>query len=144
MPRLSDITTYQAGVYQSRAYRNLKRQKDRILKPHGLSMMQWSVLGLIYDAGAKGTRITDLAKQFGSTQAFITNTVNSLESKGFVGRSSAAHDSRTRDVIINSKHKKLIKKIEAEVREALRKEIYNNVTPKELEAYVNTLIKFSK
>lgn len=144
MKNLSEITTYQASVYQSRAYRNLKRQKDRILKAHGLSMMQWALLGLIYDSGVNGTRITDLAAELDSTQAFTTITVSSLEAKGFVKRKASGSDNRVRDVIVNPNRVALVKKIEADVRDVLRKELYGKVSRQELEVYMNVLIKFSK
>ena len=143
MFELSTITTYQAGVYQSRAYRQLKVLKNRILEPHGLSMMQWSVLGFIHDAGPTGVRITALAKSLDTTQAFITNTVNALEAKGLVVRTVDAHDKRASAVTLKPEHKQLVQKIEAAVRAELRKDLYSRVTPEELKTYVNVLIKFS-
>ena len=143
MFELSTITTYQAGVYQSRAYRQLKVLKNRILEPHGLSMMQWSVLGFIYDSGKTGVRITSLAKSLDTTQAFITNTVNALEAKGLVVRTVDAHDKRASAVTLKPEHKQLVQKIEAAVRAELRKDLYSRVTPEELKTYVNVLIKFS-
>ena len=144
MLELNSVTTYQAGVYQSRAYRQLKVLKNRILEPHGLSMMQWSVLGFIYDSGKTGVRITSLAKSLDTTQAFITNTVNTLEAKGLVVRTVDAHDKRASAVTLKPEHKQLVQKIEAAVRDELRKDLYSRVTPEELRTYVNVLIKFSE
>jgi DNA-binding MarR family transcriptional regulator len=143
MFELSHLTTYQAGAFQSRAYRELKLIMHRILKPHGLTMMQWSVLGFVADAGKKGVRITTLAESLDSTQAFITNTVNTLEYKGFVERSVDKTDSRARKVALAAGKNKLVQKIELEVRAEMRKDIYSKVTPEQLQTYVYVLTKFA-
>lgn len=144
MPNLSTITTYQAGVYQSRAFRELQQLTTRILKPYGITMAQWSLLGFVNDAGSDGIRSTELAIKLDTTQAFVTNTVNLLVKKGYVKRRDDISDSRARDIILNTKHIELVQKIEQAVRVALRREIYSKVTADELNTYVNVLIKFAE
>lgn len=141
---LGAITTYQAGVYQTRGFRALRQLKNKALEPHGLTMMEWLVLGLIKDAGANGIRITNLATELDTTQAFITNTVNVLEKKKFVARKADKSDKRAHCVVFNKKYLLLIDKIEAELRDKLRETLYAKVTPEELKTYMNVVIKFSK
>jgi len=141
---LSNITTYQAAVQQSKAFRELKQLKDSILKPHGLTGSQWTVLGHTADAGKAGVRITALAEQLDTTQAFITNTVNKLAAKGYVERRADPLDSRVRIVVIKPKYVPVVAKIEQAVRAALRREIYSKVTPEELKIYVNVLARFAE
>ena len=143
MIELQKITTYQAGVYQARAFRTLNRIKNNILEPYGLSMMQWCVLGLIKDAGKKGIRTTALADQLDTTQAFITNTVNFLEAKKLVSRLPDKEDSRANNIVFNRKNLKLTGEIEARLRDELRKTIYKKVTRGELHTYINVLAKFA-
>ncbi len=140
---LATITTYQAASQQSRAFRELKLLKDHVLSPHGLTGSQWLVLGFIYDSGHDGVRITTLADLLDTTQAFITNTVNVLESKGYVLRKADKTDSRAHSVVLKSKFTSVVEKIEQEVRSALRREIYSKVTPEELKTYVYVLSKFA-
>lgn len=140
---ISKITTYRASVFQAQAYRALKSLTNQILKKHGLTMMQWSVLGFVYDAGKAGVRTSDLAKALATTHAFITHNVNSLEDKGFIKRIDHASDGRTKLVILVPKHKKLVQKIEADVRAELRKSLYNKVSREELSAYVTVIAKFA-
>src|SRR5690349_9130419 len=83
---LSSITTYESGVIQSTAYRVLSKCVTDILKKHGLTMMQWFVLGTIYGAGTGGIRITDLSKKVDTGLPFLTNLINLLETKGLVHR----------------------------------------------------------
>ena len=106
-------------------------------------MMQWSVLGFVADAGTTGIRITSLAKVVDTTQAFITNTINTLESKGYVQRTVDASDSRARMVSLKPGKAKIVQAVEIEVRTAMRQEIYSKVTPEELKVYVNVLAKFA-
>ncbi|MDQ2973536.1 MAG: hypothetical protein M3Q79_03585, partial [bacterium] len=55
---LSKIATYQSGVVQTTAYRSLKKLTDSCLQKHGITTMQWFVIGSVYDAGHEGVRIT--------------------------------------------------------------------------------------
>lgn len=140
---LSHITTYHAGIVQARAYRILKGLMTDALKKHGLSMMQWAIVGLVYDAGKKGIRITELAKKLDTTLAFVTNHINVLESKDLVRRELDEADSRVRVVILNAKHRKSVKSIEKEVRSDLRKVVGDNISLRELAIYVKVLEKIS-
>ena len=141
---ISKVSTYQAGVYQSKAYRAFKDMKNSILKKHGLTMAQWSVLGFVYDAGRKGIRISDLAAKLDTTQAFITNTVNNLENKGMVKRIDHTTDGRTKLVVLEAKQKKVVSKIEVDIRAELRSKLYSKINRDELETYINVLIRFAE
>ncbi len=90
------ITTYQAVVYQSKANRAIKNQYDQVLREHGITSMQWSILGFINDAGANGIRVSDLADKLGTSLAFITNSINVLEKKSVVKRKGNNNDSRSK------------------------------------------------
>jgi hypothetical protein len=64
---LSKITTYQTGVIQSAAFRSLRKHTDACLKNHGITTMQWFVIGTILDAEPDGMRITDLSRVVDTT-----------------------------------------------------------------------------
>lgn len=144
MTEISELSTYQAGVYQAKAYRVFKNMKNSALKKYSLTMMQWLVLGYIYDAGVEGVRITTLASELDTTQAFITTTVNFLEAKDFVTRLVDAADSRAKKVIMNESHRQLVEEIEQDLRNHLRKELYSKISREELVAYMNVVEKFSR
>lgn len=141
---LSELKTYQVGVLQSAAARALKKHKDECLQPHGLSGMQWVIIGTVLDAGPKGTRITDLAKNLDVTMAFLTTTVNLLESRNILERIENRNDSRSRMVRVTKSFKPKCKKIEEDLRVKLRSSIYNKVSPEELRTYIKVLYKFSE
>lgn len=141
---LSELTTYQVGVYQAAAARAIQKHKDEYLKPHGLSGAQWLVIGTVLDSGNKGCRITDLANSLDVTMAFLTNTVNLLESKGVLERVKNLNDSRSRIIRVTKKYKPICVKIENDLRAKFRKSLYSKITAQELRTFVKVLYKFSE
>lgn len=142
--QLSDLKTYHVGLLQSTAMRALKKHKDECLKPYGISGMQWVIIGVVDDAGVKGLRTTDIARQLDVTMAFLTTNINLLESKGILERIENKADSRSRLVRVTRSFRPKCKKIEADLRKKLRASIYQKVTPEELLTYVKVLYKFSE
>ncbi len=142
-PSLGQISTYSSGVIQARVYRKLKKVTEAIVNKHDLSMTQWFVLGTVYDHGDEGIRITDLAKQVDTTLAYLTNTINILDARGMTERLSHGQDNRAKLVRVKKSFKKMIPTIEEKIREDMRKVIYPNVTPEELEIYIHVLMKLA-
>ncbi len=140
---LKNIPTYHAGIVQSKAYRVLRHMMAELLKKHNLTMMQWSMLGLVYEAGSKGIRITDLAEAIDSTKAFITSSVRVLELRGYVTRTTDNVDTRSRIIRIKSESVAVVEKVEQELRAEMRSRIYADISPAELSAYVLVLNKIA-
>jgi DNA-binding MarR family transcriptional regulator len=141
---MSELTTYQAGVAQAAAYRNLNKLFSTLLKSHGLTSMQWFVLGTIYDSGDEGIQLTQLSAKLQTGLPFITNTINMLESKGMVERKGSLTDSRSKSVSIRPKYKVDCEQIEADLRARMRESVYNDMTPTELDNYIKVLHKLSQ
>lgn len=141
---LSKITTYQSGVIQSAALRNLKKHTDTYLHEHGITTMQWFIIGTILDAGSKGIRITDLSHQIGTTLGFLTNAINLLESRGILMRKSHEEDNRAKLVCVSQKYLKTCQVIENDLRDKLRTTLYAKVTPEELRTYIKVLYQFAE
>lgn len=106
--------------------------------------MQWYVLGYVYDAGTDGVRTTSLARDLDTTQAFITNIVNALETKGFVSRSIDPSDSRAKKVVINQSKTEQVLQIEQELRQQMRTQLYSNISREDLVTYMRVTEKFSE
>jgi len=141
--KLSELYTYQASILHAKAYRNLKLIKHHTLKSHGLTVMQWSVLGIVNDAGVGGMRTSDIAKELDTTLAFVTTTVNFLEAKGFVTRVTHDSDKRAKMIAVAPEHIELIDSIEQDVRRQLRESIYSRVSRDDLETFMRVLVAFS-
>ncbi len=136
---LSKTPTYHAGIAQSKAHRVLRALMAKLLAKHDLTMMQWFILGVIYDADKKGLRITDLADYVDTTMAFITNHVNLLESKGLVTKTVDPKDTRVRIVKIEPKAKSKVHKIEEDLRVEMRQTLYSTIKTSDLATYVRVL-----
>lgn len=141
---LHDITTYQSGVVQSAAMRALNKFTNEVLQAHGLTTMQWFIIGTIYDTGTTGMRITDLGKKIDTKLSFLTNTVNLLESKGILERLSHQTDSRSRMVVVTESYRPQCDEIEQDLRSKLRQSIYSRITPEEFRTYIGVLYKLSE
>jgi DNA-binding MarR family transcriptional regulator len=136
---LAKVPTYHAGIAQSKAYRVLRQFMGELLRNYNLTMMQWSIVGLVYDAGASGIRITDLARQLDTTMAFVTTNINMLVAGGYVQRTVDAKDTRSRIVAINPDAQAKVIKIEQELRASMRDVLYKEIDPTDLASYVKVL-----
>jgi DNA-binding MarR family transcriptional regulator len=141
---LTVLTTYQALVYQSRANRAVKELFEQILREYNLTMMQWSVLGFIKDAGKQGVRISDLAGQIDTSLAFITNSVNALEAKGWVYRVGHETDNRAKLVCVASEYRKKLDTIEQRLQKKLGDWFSEHIDRKDLEAHMRVLRDISE
>lgn len=141
--QLSNVTTYQSGVVQSRAMRRLNQFTAFTLRAHNLTTMEWFIVGTVRDAGAKGMTLTELKNKLGTTMPFITTSVKALLAKNALAKSSQPKDARTKIVMIASGYQPTIRKIEKNLRAEMRKLFYDQIAPEDLRTYVNVLYKIS-
>ena len=141
---LSEFTTYQAGVLQARAYRNLREFMASELKQYGYTMMEWSLVGLVYDYTAEGgARVSQLAKLLDVETSLVTNMLNVLEGKGLIERIVDEKDKRARRELSTHKSEADVKKIEKVLRKDM-KTWMGVVSPRQLLGYVKTLQKLAQ
>lgn len=135
----TQLPTYQVTVFQSRAHRAIRLRIEDSLRKHNLTMMQWSILGFVHEAGEAGIRISDLAKKIDTSLAFITNSINTLEAKGMVRRVGYEADNRAKLVHVTSEFKGKMSTIENELREHINEWFYKNIKTKDLAVYLKVL-----
>ncbi|MGD8374347.1 MAG: MarR family transcriptional regulator [Candidatus Woesebacteria bacterium] len=140
---LSELTTYQALVNQSRANRTVKAQFEQTLREHNLTVMQWSVLGFIKDAGKQGIRISDLAQKIDTSLAFITNSVNALQAKGIVCRAEHESDNRAKLVSVAPAYRKKLESIEKQLHQRMDSWL-ESCLGSGVKAYLETLEKIAQ
>ena len=140
---LNDITTYQAGVLQAKLHRNLQKQCDIILNKYDISKMHWLIIGTVLDSGEEGVRLTELSKTLGTTMSYITSAINLLESKGMVLRKGSHTDNRSKIISINSTFLPKCAKIEASLRNGLKKSIYESANPQDFKTYMKVLFQLT-
>lgn len=136
--KLTNMTTYQAGLLQARSYRRLKRFMAEQLAPYDLTMMQWSLLGHIRDYGNEGVRTSVLADVFDTQTSLMTNMVNELEKRELVYRTVDPDDSRARKVCVTSEGAQFVLKVEQELRAAMR-EWLGGINRKHLYRYIQVM-----
>lgn len=131
--------TYRMAVTQSRANRAFKLKMAQLLRQHGLTMMQWTIIGLVHDGGKDGLRISDLAQELDTSMAFVTTTVNMLEAKGMVQKSSHERDSRAKLVRIVDAFKPKVAEVERDLYAHIEKWLGEKVNAKDLATYRQVL-----
>jgi DNA-binding MarR family transcriptional regulator len=139
MKQPSHISSYQAAVLQSRAHRVIKEQLSDSLRKHDITMMQWSIIGLLSDAGNKGLRISDLAKTLDTSLAFVTTSVNVLAAKDIVYRESHANDNRAKIVRLSKSFAPKVKAIETELSKRQEAGIFSHFDATDVATYFKVL-----
>lgn len=137
------MSTYNAGVLQASVNRSIQKHCDAILKPYGISKAQWLLIGTVYDHADKGMRISDLAVRLGTTLAYLTNTINLLESKKILKRTGKEGDNRAKLVTVHPKFASKCDEIEEVLRKGLRKKVYSQVSQEDFETYMKVLNQLS-
>lgn len=140
---ISQIATYESGLIQASAHRNLTRITSDYLLRYGLTSMQWFIVGSIYSSGSAGIRLSDLMRKMHTTLPYITNTITLLESKGVVRKISHSGDSRIKLVSITPSYLPTLEEIELGLREHLRSTLYDGdkISREELVDYITVLYK---
>ncbi len=132
-------TSYQAAVIQSRAHRVIKETLAHALREYGVTMMQWSVIGLVSDAGTNGLRISDLAKTLDTSLAFVTTSINVLEAKGIVYREGHTQDNRAKLVRLSPSFVPKVAVIEVDLAKYQQAVLYSQIKPQDLLVYFKVL-----
>ena len=140
---ISLITTYQSGIAQASAHRVINRVVSDYLIRYDITAMQWFIIGYVHDAGEAGVTLTELGHVLGTSFPYTTNTINLLESKGFISKKTHSEDSRTKLVTVNKEYEDMVNDIEEGLREELRKTLYStdNISREELQTYIRVLYK---
>ncbi len=136
---LTNISTYQAVMVQSSAHRLLQKLCDDILMPFDITKAQWTLIGAVKDHGKDGARLSDLAKEIGTSLPFLTNSINLLESKGILKRKDNKDDNRSKKVVVTTKFLRKCDDIETALRQGLRESIYSRIDPYEFRVYMKVL-----
>lgn len=136
---LSQITTYQAGATQAYMHRKLQKVCDDILRPFGITKMQWLIIGTVLDTQHQGIRISDLAEKLGTTLSYLTTSINLLESRGILERRDNSTDTRSKLILVQDSYVPICQEIETTLRAGLRKTIYASIDPKEFGIYIKVM-----
>ena len=124
------------GLLQARAYRVLKQETADILKPLGVTTIEWAFLGLLYDKRA--LRMKDAAHELGVEAPFVTAMITRLMDQGWVEECRDEDDSRVKLLSLSPKGREFVPKTEALVRSHIR-HLVDGVHPRDLVGYLAVL-----
>lgn len=111
------MATNRLSEREDSAWRGFLVAHDRIwrelgegLAPLGLSMAEYSVLGLLGEAGRVGLRLTELAEKRGMSSPGLSRLADRLEQRGLIQRSRATSDGRSYELTLTHEGRSLLRK----------------------------------
>ncbi len=132
--------SYELGIAEMLMARQATNYRNRILKPYGLSSVEWFVLGLIQSKSAEGgIRVTDLALILDVQTTYITAILNTLRGKGYVDSLKDHNDARVRLLVITKTGSTAVATIEEALRKELEKALHGRVTGEQFASYIHVL-----
>lgn len=138
---ISKLSTYQLGLVHAQAYRVLQLEFRTGLEPYGLSIPEWSLMGVVYDTD--NMTLTQIADALRSKASHPTVLVEQLMERGLLSRTSHPDDRRVRVVTLTAKGRSLVPKIESSVRASIRDAV-NHIPREELATYFGVLAQLAK
>ncbi len=134
-------TTYDIGLVQARGYRALKQMTAAVLKPEGLTTIEWAMLGII-SHHSDGIRSTEVAELLGVQPPLVSRLITKAESGNWITVTKGA-DKRERILSLSKHGAGQISRIENLVRTQL-KPMLAGVAPRDLIGYLRTLSRIAE
>lgn len=133
--------TYQIGLLQDKAYRALKQETTKQLKPLGLATTEWAFLGLLLDTG--GLSPTQAGVELGVETPFVTVMTRKLTKLGYVTEIKDTLDTRKKKLLLTLNGEAFVEKTEAHLRGTMRS-IVDGVSKRALIDYLTVLTQIIK
>ncbi len=137
------MKSYSFGLLQTKAFKALKGYTATLLEPHNITTYEWALLGLLCEASA-GLGTTQLAKELEVSKPFVTKTVQSLVSKGWIEVADVpSTDLRNTSFILTADARAKVPEIDKHLRTEMRS-VLSGISKLQLLAYVMVLKHISK
>ena len=134
------LRTYQAGMLQGAAYRNLTAFLTRELSVVDLSVNEWSLLGLL--ASGKH-RPSEIALEMGVSAPMVPRLMQALLVKELASETADDNDQRSKSIAITAKGRHLLDTNETRLRAKMR-EYLSDITLADLNKYVRVMAKIAR
>ena len=121
----------------------LRREINRVIEPHGISVQQYNVLGILRGAGAKGLPTLEVAARLVEQTPGITRLLDRLEKKKLIRRQRCAEDRRQVLCWITARGLELLAGLEGPIR-MLDRRLLKMLTARELRTLVRLLDRIRK
>jgi DNA-binding MarR family transcriptional regulator len=135
-PRTIPLATYEAGMFQAAANRNLTTFLANALKSSNITTSEWSALGILATTGE--ARPSDMAMIMDVKTPMATRLIQSLLEKKLVAERKISEDQRGKLIVLTPEGKKLLDEQELIVRDGMR-EYMKEVDRDDLVAYLKVV-----
>lgn len=130
------------GIDLAKLVRMWRSIIDQRLKPLGLTQTLWVTLHNISQLPPEQSQI-QLAKAIGIEQPSLVRTLDQLEQKGLILRSTCADDRRAKRISLSEKAQPIIAQLEKVIIES-RKEVLQGLTSEELETLSHLICRLEQ
>jgi DNA-binding MarR family transcriptional regulator len=108
------VSFYKLSLLQAKSYRFFKSYTSQLLKKHKISLLDYSLLGIIYDNTE--VKLSEIAQELGVEPPFVTVLVEELTKKNLITRVADKEDKRSKNVALTKKGKAFLETIEKELK----------------------------
>lgn len=137
----TQLATYEAGMLQAAASRNLTAFMTKALLPSNITMSEWSLLGAL--AVNECMRPSDIATLMDVKTPMATRLVKSLVEKDLIHEQPVSGDQRGKMIAMTPKGQQLLDEQEVIIRAAMR-EYMVDVPFDDLNAYLRVLAHLAR
>ncbi|CAO96837.1 Transcriptional regulator for cryptic hemolysin [Erwinia tasmaniensis Et1/99] len=130
------------GTDMARLVRIWRALIDQRLKPLDLTQTHWVTLHNIHQLPPEQSQI-QLAKAIGIEQPSLVRTLDQLEEKGLISRSTCASDRRAKRISLTRQAEPIITQVE-EVISSTRDDILVGISPAEIDKMLTLVAKLER
>ncbi|TWD45217.1 transcriptional regulator SlyA [Pantoea sp. SJZ147] len=130
------------GTDLSRLVRIWRALIDQRLKPLDLTQTHWVTLHNIHQLPPEQSQI-QLAKAIGIEQPSLVRTLDQLEEKGLITRTTCAHDRRAKRIKLTQQAEPVIQQVE-DVIDITRDDILSGISRDEINQMVSLIARLEK
>lgn len=133
---MPNLTTTEMNAWRGLldTHSTLTRALDAELAADGLSLIEYSVLVRVQEAGRAGIRMTELAIHLGLSGGGLTRLADRLEKKGFLARRRCSVDGRGLEALLTDEGKKKLKRVHVRHLRAVRLSFVDRLTHTDIES----------
>lgn len=130
------MKTYEIGLLQSIAYRNLISRINEFLSGHNITANQWVVLGLAYERDE--IHLTDVADRLHIRPASASEHIEDLVDQKFIERKENKADRRVKDITLTESGRRFVEKTEPQLKKKIQP-LLSEASSEDITGYFNTL-----
>ncbi len=131
------VEAHELLLLQAMSYRVTKEKFSALLKSHNLTLADWFLLGLLYNA-TEGSRSSYISEKLGVEPPFVTELIQKLLKAHLVSVGQDATDKRAKLIKLTPKGHRLIETLTRDCQPALAP-ILSRCSNADIQAYVRVM-----